>query len=99
MITQKVKSQRSFSDLPRFANHIPTYELKLDTPPAPVEIQSMPLAYVLGTIYYDGVGVCITAVFTILNADGDILANRANIGNVLFHADHDSSLANPNKEI
>lgn len=67
------KIAKKFFRSPRFANHIPTYELKLDPPPAPVEIQSMPLAYVLGPSITMGLASVITAVFTILNANGDIL--------------------------
>ena len=67
------KAVRKFSRSPRFANHVEPTEIQIDPPPAPVEIQSMPLAYLLGPSITMGVASVFTAVFTILNAQGDVL--------------------------
>lgn len=67
------KNARQYSRSPRFANRIDPVEIQIDPPPAPVVIQTMPVAYLLGPSITMGVASVFTAVFTILNAQGDLL--------------------------
>ncbi|NCB70392.1 MAG: type VII secretion protein EssC [Clostridia bacterium] len=67
------KMARKFFRSPRFAPQITPVNLKIDPPPAPVELQTMPLAYLLGPSITMGTASVFTAVFTIINANGDML--------------------------
>ena len=66
------KIARSFYRSPRFINQIEPKEIRIDPPPAPIEIQTMPLAYLLGPSITMGLASILTAIFTIINANGDI---------------------------
>lgn len=67
------KISKTFFRSPRFINKTPYFELKIDPPPSPVEIQSMPLAFVLGPSLTMGLASVMTAMFTIINAKGDMM--------------------------
>lgn len=67
------KMARKFFRSPRFAPQVTPISLKIDPPPAPAELQTMPLAYLLGPSITMGTASVFTAVFTIINANGDML--------------------------
>lgn len=67
------KMARKFFRSPRFAPQVTPISLKIDPPPAPVELQTMPLAYLLGPSITMGTASVFTAIFTIINANGDML--------------------------
>lgn len=67
------KLEKKFYRSPRFATQVSPINIKIDPPPAPVELQTMPLAYLLGPSITMGTASVFTAVFTIINANGDIL--------------------------
>ena len=67
------KLAKKFYRSPRFATQVTPVNMKIDPPPAPIELQTMPLAYLLGPSITMGTASVFTAVFTIINANGDIL--------------------------
>ena len=59
--SESQKTQK-FSRSPRFINHIEPLTLKISAPPAPVELQTMPMIYVLGPSVTMGAASLTTAI-------------------------------------